>query len=169
MKDVHFIITGGTIDSGWYPQKDTVIPLGESSVVPYIQKYVQPGLKVHETVVSMVDSRGITEPIRQIILDTVLNSESNNIIVTHGTYTMADTAKWLQQNVKKLGSKKVVFTGSFYPLVGYCPSDAGFNLGYAMGVINGLGPGVYVAMNAEVFEPSKVKKDMERGKFAKID
>ena len=114
----------------------------------------------------MVDSRGITSQIRQDILQAIKTSKCKDIIVTHGTYTMADTAKWIQENIGAT-DKRIIFVGSFYPLTGFCPNDAGFNLGFAIGIISFLRAGVYVAMNAEIFDPSEVKKDTIQGKFVK--
>jgi L-asparaginase len=44
-------------------------------------------------------------------------------------------------------------------------SDAVFNLGFAMAAAGLLSPGVYVAMNGEVFEAGRVRKNTEAGRF----
>ncbi|MBI5733640.1 MAG: hypothetical protein HY973_01710 [Candidatus Kerfeldbacteria bacterium] len=51
------------------------------------------------------------------------------------------------------------------PLVGFSPSDAPFNLGYAVAKVLELPPGVYVCMNGKVFEPEEVMKVLYKGKF----
>ena len=54
------------------------------------------------------------------------------------------------------------------PLVGFSPSDAGFNLGYAFGKFNSLEPGIYVAMNGQILMPEEVIKLLSEGRFSSI-
>ncbi|MFI3242604.1 MAG: asparaginase domain-containing protein [Alphaproteobacteria bacterium] len=168
MQSVKIIITGGTIDSEWCPSKDTAIVKETSSIQDYINKYIQPNCTFSYEVVAMKDSRDITQKIQNKIVSVIENSTEEHIIITHGTYTMSDTAKYLQNNLSKNAlNKKIVLTGSFYPLEGFAPNDASFNLGFAIGVANFISSGVYVAMHSEVFEPENVKKDIERAHFNK--
>jgi len=51
------------------------------------------------------------------------------------------------------------------PLVGFSPTDAGFNLGYAVAQARTLPVGVFVAMHAQIFKPDEVAKQMAEGKF----
>ena len=72
------------------------------------------------------------------ILGEVKKSKSERIIITHGSYTVVKTAKFLEQHLMD-NNKIVIFVSSLIPLMGFTPSDAGFNLGYAVGHI-GLNP-----------------------------
>lgn len=108
------------------------------------------------------DSADITDEDRQLILDRCIASPEDRMVVTHGTDTMTETARFLGQ--KGVGNKTVVLVGSFVPL-SQANSDAFFNLGYGLSAAQLLPPGVWVAMNGEVFEWNKVQKNKEKGRF----
>jgi L-asparaginase len=63
-----------------------------------------------------------------------------------------------------IGDKVIVLFGAMQP-ARMRRSDAVFNLGYAMAAVTLLEPGVYIAMNGEVFEAGKVRKNLQAGKF----
>ncbi|MFA5829174.1 MAG: asparaginase domain-containing protein [Candidatus Gracilibacteria bacterium] len=98
--DVQFILTGGTIDSYYDATKDTAVP-NRHSVIPEYIKSLKINNKVIFTQVCMKDSRSLTQNDRKKILETIEKSVSKKIIITHGTYTMPDTAKYLQANLKR--------------------------------------------------------------------
>ena len=89
--------------------------------------------------------------------------DSSKFIVTHGTDTMIETAKYVAAAKGRL-QKTVVFTGSMRPQK-LIDSDAAFNIGVAMGAMNVMGAGVYVCMNGRVFEASRVRRDGRTGHF----
>jgi L-asparaginase len=158
-----FIMTGGTIDSRFEPTKDAVITSRKSQIPQYIAH-----LKLHSDcsyfVACMKDSRELTRADRSRILHAVESAKARQIVICHGTYTMAQTGVYLEQNMKK-GSKTVVLTGSMVPVSGFFVSDAPFNLGYAISSVQKLPPGVYICMNGRVFAPSKVEKNISIGRF----
>lgn len=163
---IHFIITGGTIDSYYNGAKDTVDVLEHSSIPKYIRN-----LKLYEdtefTEVCMKDSRALTKNDIQKVLDTIEKSSHKKFIVTHGTYTMPDTANFLKANLKRT-DHIIVFTGSMIPLMGFAPSDASFNLGYSISQIQNLSNGIYVCMNGKTFSPEEVMKLLYEGRFTSI-
>lgn len=172
IKDLDILITGGTIGSEWSPQKDTAVTVATDSVTEYIKKYIDPKIKISQTIVTMKDSREITDHTREEIITAIKNCSSNNILITHGTYTMPETGRYLEKNLKDedgIKNKKIILVGSFYPLKGYSPSDAPFNLGFAIGGFSNLKPGVYVSMHARLFKPESVKKDTEMARFYSDD
>jgi L-asparaginase len=163
---LHFIVTGGTIDSYYDGTKDTVVPY-EHSVVP---KFINV-LKLYEecefTEVCMKDSRELTTEDRSKILETVTNSKSKRIIITHGTYTLADTARYLHINLEK-NNKTIIFVCSMIPLEGFIPTDAGFNIGYAVAKSQELPEGIYICMNGRIFSPDEGVKILSEGRFGSI-
>jgi len=163
MKDLQFIITGGTIDGGYCVTDQTCKPREKSGVVEYMKGIIRTDITIHENVIAMLDSREIDNKVRDKIHQAITKSKSNNIIVTHGTDTMAETAKFL--SAKNIKGKKIILVGAFYPLLGFAPTDAPFNLGYAIGKFESLADGVYVAMNMKIFSPDKVAKNKHKGKF----
>ena len=44
-------------------------------------------------------------------------------------------------------------------------TDAAFNVGVAIGVVQALPPGVYIAMNGQVFDPEKARKNSTQSRF----
>lgn len=165
-----FVITGGTIDSIWDGSKDTVI-VAEHSVMPEYFDNLSKNLKFYEEIkfseVCMKDSRAISDQDRENILKIIEESESTKIIVTHGTYTMPDTARFLEKN-KKRRDQTVIITGSLVPIKGFDFSDGPFNLGYVFAQLQTLPPGVYACMNATVFTPQEVAKNVAEGKFYSV-
>lgn len=163
---IHFIMTGGTLDSFYDGSKDTVRPLEHSAVPSFIQ-----GLKLYEktefTEVCMKDSRELTQEDREKLLKIIQDSPYTKIIITHGTYTMPDTARYLKANLKR-DDQTIVLTASMIPLTGFTNSDGGFNLGYSMAKVQELPPGYYVCMNGRVFSPEEVVKLVSEGKFGSI-
>jgi L-asparaginase len=163
---IHFILTGGTIDSYYEATKDTVIP-SVKSIVPEIIKSLQLTEPLKFTQVCMKDSRNLQPKDREKILATIKKSPYEKILITHGTYTMPDTARFLKVNLKQ-SKKIIILTGSMIPIKGFSPSDGTFNLGYALGRFPDLKPGIYVAMNGRIFKPEEVIKNIYSGKFASI-
>lgn len=167
---VQIIITGGTIDSVWNGSKDTV-EVSEHSVLPEYFEELRRNLKFYEeikfTEICMKDSRAINEADRREIVKTIEESKAEKIVITHGTYTMPDTARFIKENLKRK-DQVIVLTGSMVPIKGFDFSDGPFNLGFAYAQVNALKPGVYVCMNAKVFTPEEVAKNIEEGKFYSI-
>lgn len=163
---IHFILTGGTIDSFYDGTKDTVVTTSHSAIPNFIKllKLTEP---IHFTEVCMKDSRGLTETDRKAILKAVETSEATKVIITHGTYTMPDTARFLKSNLKRK-DQAIILTGSMIPLTGFSPSDAPFNIGFALAELHNQKPGVYVAMNGRLFGADEVIKNIKEGKFISI-
>jgi len=115
----------------------------------------------------MKDSRDLTKQDLKKILTAVEKSPSKKIIITHGTYTMPDTARYLKTKLKRK-NQTIIFTGSLIPLVGFSPSDASFNLGYSIAKIQNLDPGIYISMNGRIFSPEEVTKLLHQGRFISL-
>jgi L-asparaginase len=170
IKDLQLLLAGGTIDSEWDPTQDTAVPFAHSNIKPFILKFIQPDFEIYEKTITMLDSRDIDENIREVIFKNIKTAKSDNIIIPHGTYTIAQTGQFLKDKIAREGgadikNKRIVLVGSFYPLVGFSQSDAPYNLGFAIGSIEHLPAGVWVAMNSRIFDPSSVSKNIVKGKF----
>ncbi len=164
---IHIILAGGTIDSVWDPVKDTAIPAKESETAKYLKYLVKTGkvyVKFKFTQVVMKDSRDLTRDDINKIYKTIVKSPYRKIIITHGTYTMPDTARFIKNNMGKT-DKTIILTGALIPLQGFQKSDAPFNLGYSIAQLEHLKPGVYLCANAHVFNPEEVAKDMSKAQF----
>lgn len=163
---IHFILTGGTIDSYYNAVNDSIKVL-PSSCIPYYIKHLNLYTKVKYTEVCMKDSRELTTNELNKILKAIEKSSCKNIIITHGTYTMSDTARYLKANLKRK-DQSIIFTGSMIPLTGFIPSDAPFNLGFTIAKIQEFGPGIWVSMNGRIFDPEEVAKVISEGRFVSL-
>jgi len=163
---LHFIFTGGTIDSHYDGAKDTVVP-NKHSIIPDFLKSAKFQLKAKYTEICMKDSRQMLESDINKIINVIGGSTSKKFIITHGTYTMADTARYLKAKLK-CKDKTVVLTGSLTPIEGFSYSDGPFNLGYAIAKALELPPGVYVCIHAKTYAPEEVAKNMAEGLFYSI-
>lgn len=155
-----FIQTGGTIDKD-YPRKDKgyAFEIGEPAVERIMQK-VHPNFDFNVVSVLKKDSLDITDSDRGKIYKACLKTDSKKILITHGTDTMIETAK-------KLGTiknKVIILTGAMKPEK-FSDSDAAFNVGTAIGALNVLDKGVYIAMNGRIYPWNKVERNMETGEF----
>jgi L-asparaginase len=159
---IRIFITGGTFDkeynelNGQLYFKDSHLPemldLGRNLVPVEIRTLM------------MVDSLEMTAADRELITDHCLKSPEERIIITHGTDTMAESARLIAQ---KVTDKTIVLTGAMIPYK-FGSSDGLFNLGSAMAFVQTLPHGVYVAMNGRYFHANNVRKNKETGEFEEL-
>ncbi|MFO0583421.1 MAG: asparaginase domain-containing protein [Anaeromyxobacter sp.] len=112
----------------------------------------------------MKDSLDLTDADRAAIVDRCRGTIETRLLVTHGTDTMADTARAL---VAARIPKTIVLTGAMIPYA-FGSSDGLFNLGSALSFAQVLPPGVYVAMNGRVYPGDRVRKNRESGVFEEL-
>jgi L-asparaginase len=160
-----FLLTGGTIDSFYDGTKDTVIPHEDSILPQYIKN-----LKLYDQTnffqICMKDSREINTEDRENILQMIEKTSSHQIIITHGTYTMPDTAKYLKANLQR-SDQSIIVTGAMIPNE-MIHSDGPFNLGYSLAQVKQLPPGVYICMNGKTFTADEAAKDIAQGRFVSL-
>ena len=162
---VHIIKTGGTIEfhDPAYEDMNNILLKLDSSIDSYLSKLIQPHFTYSIEQAFSKDSRDITEEDRQKLLAAIASSPHKNIVITHGTFTMRNTAEFIEKQLPK--DKKIIITGAMIPITGFASSDAGFNLGYAIGLLDSLEPGVYLSMNGGVFSSSEVRKNTDIFRF----
>lgn len=159
---IRIFITGGTFDkeydeiTGSLFFKDThmreMLELGRSKIDVDIRTLM------------MVDSLEMTPEDRNLVVENCKHSKEKKIIITHGTDTMTETGKMLAEaNLEKT----IVLTGAMIPYK-FGSSDGLFNLGSALGFVQSLPKGIYIAMNGRCFNYDKVKKNKETGIFEGI-
>ena len=160
---ITFIQTGGTIDKD-YPRLDSYAFEITEPAVKRILSQLNINFTSEFITAFKKDSLDITQADRKKLFNIIKKIKNNKIIITHGTDTLVATAKYLQ-NIK---DKTIVLTGSLQP-ERFIHSDAVFNVGTAVGAINVLKPGVYVAMSGKIFNADNCKKDLKTGKFVEIE
>ena len=161
---IHFIITGGTIDSEYHPPLETTVPHKNSVIPEYILMKIKPYMDVTFDNIFMLDSSDLDDTHRAQIVAAIDATKAKKIIVCHGTNTMAQSADYIAARIKDK-TKTVVLTGAMIPLKEFAMSDAGFNLGFAVAEVQRLGVGVYVCMNATSFAAGDVRKNVKLGRF----
>ena len=85
---------------------------------------------------------------------------ADGFVITHGTDSMVETARVLAS----IEGKTIVLTGALNP-ARFRGSDAEFNIGCAVGAVQTLPPGVYIAMNGRIWDPAKVRKNVDANRF----
>jgi L-asparaginase len=111
----------------------------------------------------MIDSLEMTEADRQIVEHNCRRTKADQIIVTHGTDRIVQTAKYLAD--AEIKGKTIVLTGAMVPYAFGTSSDGFFNLGSALAFAQSLPEGVYIAMNGRYFEWYNVTKNKKTGFF----
>ena len=112
----------------------------------------------------MLDSLEMSETHRAHIATACMECDERQIVITHGTDTMVETASRIAE---VLHEKTVVLTGAMIPYA-FGSSDGLFNLGSALSFVQTLPPGVYIAMNGRWFPWDNVRKNRELGVFEAI-
>jgi L-asparaginase len=149
---------GGTIDKIYFDDLSTY-EVGEPQAGE-ILKEAKAAVEFSVNEVMRKDSLHLTGADRAALRGKIAADPARMILVTHGTDTMPETAEALMG----LPGKVIVLTGSLSP-ARFKGSDAPFNVGCAVGALQSLPPGVYIAMNGQVFTAGKVRKNREAGRF----
>lgn len=162
---IQLFVTGGTFDkeynmiTGELFFKDTHLP-----------KMFERGrctLDIDVKTLMMVDSLEMTDTDREIIMHNCRRTDSDKIIVTHGTDKMVATAAFLAE--KGVENKTVVLTGAMIPYAFGTSSDGFFNLGSALAFVQVLPVGIYVVMNGRYYNWNEVVKNKKTGFFEQLN
>ena len=156
------LTTGGTFDKIYF-DANSEYSIGE----PCISSILDEGNVMSDYRVQSIlkkDSLDITHSEREIIKKSVIECEEERIIITHGTDTMVETAKFLED----IEEKTVVLTGAMQP-ARFKKTDAIFNSGFAYAAALSLENGIYIAMSGQIFNSNNVRKNIDLGKFENKD
>ncbi len=158
MEKLCIVTTGGTIDKVYFDDKSDY-QIGDPQIGQILRDL---GVAFAFEVMSLLrkDSLHVTDADRELIRDTIAGRPEKQVLVTHGTDTMVDTARVLQA----VPGKTIVLTGALNPAL-FRGSDAVFNIGCAVGAVQSLSPGVYIAMNGRLWDPLKVRKNRDANRF----
>ena len=162
MRHIHVLATGGTIDKvyGISGELEIGAPSFESLVAPVLSD-----LTYDVTSVLAVDSLDMTDADRATLVTAVDAVDGDLVLITHGTDTMPDTARYLREHLSPASADKVVvLTGAMQPAA-MRTTDAAYNLGAATAALQLLPPGVHIAMSGRIFPADGVVKDVRRGVF----
>ncbi len=156
---LRFIATGGTFDKH-YDELNGKLGFADSHL-PAVLARARITVPVELEVPELMDSLDMTDVHRQNILQSCRQAPEKAIVIIHGTDTMRETGEVLGAAAL---DKVIVLTGAMIPYE-IANSDALFNLGFAAAAAQLLAPGVYVAMNGQIFAWDNVQKNRSAGVF----
>ncbi len=160
---------GGTIEfyDPAYRSLNVELMKIDSTIDSYLKNLIKPHFTYSIESICHKDSREVTHKDLEKLYETIKATNYTNILITHGTYTMNSTLKFLEDKraTKSEKNKKIIVTGSMIPITGFAISDASFNLGYSIASFNSIKPGVYLCMNGGLFKYNEVKKNQSLYRF----
>ena len=158
MEHLCVVTTGGTIDKIYFDDKSD-FQVGEPQIGRILQEL---GVAFRFEVVPVLrkDSLHLDDGDRELVRATIAGQPARHVLVTHGTDSMVETARVLAS----IPDKVIVLTGALNP-ARFRGSDAEFNIGTAVGAVQSLPPGVYIAMNGRIWDPAKVRKNVDANRF----
>ena len=165
MKYCLIIITGGTIDSSPYSTTPHDIAPLKISLVPQTVEELGLAKQVRFLQWSMKDSKHFEDEELKALTKVIAQSESDYIVVTHGTDRMPENSRRLAELLKGT-IKTVILTGSMEPLShGRERSDGFENLRVAITGCRAKHAGVHVVMHGRWFNPAGLRKNRESKTF----
>jgi L-asparaginase len=159
---IRFYVTGGTFDKE-YNELDGSLFFKDT----HLREMLTLGrckLNLEIRTLMMIDSEEMTAVDREMIRKACAESSTDRIVISHGTDTMAETARFLGETVN---DKTIVLVGAMVPFT-FGSSDGLFNLGSALAFVQTLPPGIYVAMNGRCFSWHNVRKNRSTGLFEEL-
>jgi L-asparaginase len=156
---LRIITTGGTIDKIYFDDKSTY-QIGAPQIGEILAQ-LEVAFEFSVMPLMRKDSLHMDDADRELVRATILNDDAHqHFLVTHGTDTMVETARVL----RGIPDKVIVLTGALNP-ARFMGSDAVFNIGCAVGAVQALAPGTYIAMNGRVWDPLTVRKNRGENRF----
>lgn len=160
---VRILITGGTLDKAHDPLTERFGFQTGATHLPTLLEEARADAKFD--VLFLKDSAEFSDEDRAAIARAVVAATEERLVLTHGTSTMGDTARFLAPIMEaEAPSKTLVLTGAMRPF-SFGRSDAPFNLGGAIVAARLSPPGVYAVMNGRVFTADEVAKNTALGRF----
>ncbi len=158
-KKIHIIASGGTFDKQYDELKGELT--FKDSHLPEIMKRVRCTVPYDLTFLPLKDSLNMDDHDRNSLLEACKSSDSDRIIIIHGTDTMDLTAQVIGTQTI---AKTIILTGAMVPY-SVMGSDAIFNLGTAISYAQTQDTGTFISMNGRCFPWNNVKKNREKGLF----
>jgi L-asparaginase len=156
---IRIFITGGTFDKSYDEIAGRLA--FKATHLPEMLRLGRCHVEAEVATLMLIDSLEMTDRDRALIVESCASCAEDRIVITHGTDTMANTARAL--GAAGL-AKTIVLMGAMIPYE-FGSSDGLFNLGAALAFAQALNPGVFVAMNGRLFDWDNVMKDRSTGRF----
>ncbi len=155
---IKILTTGGTLDKIYFDDNSD-FHIGEPMAKPILE---EANVTFDFEVESILKKDGLDmdDSDRETIRLKVQQDPCDRIVITHGTDSMIKTAMCLLE----IENKTIVITGAMQPArMRY--SDSAYNIGVATNAVQILSPGVYLAMNGQIFDPRSTRKNVAMRRF----
>ena len=163
---IQVFVTGGTFDKT-YDYINGTLNFKETHL-PQMLDRSRCKLDIDVKTLMLLDSLELTSDHFKTIIEACESSERKQIVITHGTDCMVDTAMKIATEANAIEYKTIILTGAMIPYTFGSSPDGFFNLGSAMAYVRVLEPGVYIAMNGMLFNWDEVEKNKSIGVFERI-
>ncbi len=161
---VRILVTGGTLDKEHDPQREALtFPSAGRTHLPRMLEEARCDHPVVDTLM-LKDSLEFDDADRARLVEALAAAPETAFVITHGTSTMGETARYLAGRADRFPAATVVLTGAMRPF-SLAASDAAFNLGGAILAAQLAPPGVWGAMNGRLFAAEALRKNVEAGRF----
>lgn len=156
---IRLLLAGGTIDKHYNAANGELDFAASHIESALIQGRCTAKVTVQQAMLK--DSLDMTTEDRNVLEAACWENVEQQIVITHGTDTMVETAAVLAAASL---DKTIVLTGAMIPFI-MKDSDGLFNLGCALTAVQCLPVGVYIVINGEVFSAGNVRKNYEALRF----
>lgn len=163
---LHLISCGGTFDKIYYDAASD-FTIGDSQAIGILEQ-ANVNLSFSHQSLMQKDSLDMDDNDRAQVAKAVLDSSCKRLLITHGTDSMVQTARAIEQALADNSQgKTVILVGAMRP-ARMKTTDADFNLGFACAAALLSSPGVYLAMNGQLFAPEDCQKNRAAHRFEPI-
>ena len=159
---IKIFTTGGTFDKIYF-DANSEFHIGEP-IAPALLEEANVAFDYKIESLLKKDSLEIDDSDRGKIRASVENDSCNKILIIHGTDSMVESARYLMD----IPHKTIVLFGAMQP-ARMRHSDAMYNLGVATAAVQLLPAGTYLAMNGQILDPRKARKNLRLGQFETTD
>lgn len=172
MSKTLILTMGGTIDAEpWGTRPVDVTPKPTSSIADALDKMGYAG-KYEIVHLCKKDSKYVTpHDLQDAAYHILCRPDIDHIIITHGTDTMPQHARYLHQKLLEWNiepGKTIVFTGSMKPLANGPETDGYRNLQVAMDNIARYPEGVQIVMHGHRIGIDGARKDIEGERIRRV-
>ncbi|XWX05564.1 asparaginase domain-containing protein (plasmid) [Aggregatilineales bacterium SYSU G02658] len=159
---IHLFTTGGSIDKAYSTAASDFL-VSEPQAAHLLR---EANVNFDYTITELLrkDSLALTDDDRAQIVQAVRRSPWRQIVITHGTDTMPQTAEALAA----IRGKTIVLTGAMQPAA-FKSSDAAFNLGTAIAAVQILPAGVYIAMSGLILPAAQARKNHATNQYERVE
>jgi len=161
---IQILATGGTLAKRYDTQLGQLV-VDNAGVDDLVARLALPDVEIHSRRLLAVDSLDMTAEQRATVAAGVRAhaEDADAIIIIHGTDTLVDTAKVIEQAVPDV-AVPVVLTGAMVPFA-CAASDALPNVAQAIVACRLLTPGVHVVMHGRALNATHAVKDYDAMTF----